>query len=527
MSYVGPDTFLDIITLSVTDPLPEFLEAEQISGITSQAIVLIENIIKTETIYDTEENKYFLELTKELLLEKMTWTDKSRLGNFSSKWLKKFPDSDDLTIKRILASALMPEDESHHPTDKFMYTIYDKMKQNVSVMIAERELKQMNGKVKKAARTSDLLTQQLVLEEALSSAQKMITEIKELGAVSNKSMNIEYIDLGDKASIKHALVVNRVVRKTTLFKFGLQGLNDMLGDGEGMMLGETVLFAALSHHYKTGILLDTARSIAMYTDPPKFDENIPAIVFISLESEAHNNLMNLYKRTYIQEHGVEPSGEVDDDAMSTYISDVFSKRGWKFILIRRIGEYFTFEEFVKIYNDFLKKGIRIYVNVIDYPGNMNLGLREHNDGGSQRAKAFQILYRRFADFARYNSVLNVLAHQLDTPASFIVAAKTHYAVKKFHGRSHLADGKAIYNEVDLMIMMCIETNTAGISFLTFMWAKHREKIAPPVEKQFTAYPFGKLGIMDDINSPVSKEVKDIYSYREKTFDDADVEDLFR
>ena len=120
-------------------------------------------------------------------------------------------------------------------------------------------------------------------------------------------------------------------------------MDNLLIEQQALMKAKVAILAAPN----SAFLADVCFSLVH-----KFDENIPAIVFISLESEAHNNLMNLYKRTYIQEHGVEAPGEIDDEGMSTYISEVFSKRGWKFILIRRIGEYFTFEELEKMVNDY-------------------------------------------------------------------------------------------------------------------------------------------------------------------------------
>lgn len=511
MSHVGPETFLDIITLTIASPLPEMLSKDQVATVCKKMLELIKEVMTNEDIYDNEENKYFFDVAKNIVDEGITVDQKTKLGTLASKWLKKFPSEEDHSLKRIFTSIILPDDVFD---PKLLYEIFDRLKQQLGIMIGERGIKKLGSKVRKAAKTSDTFTQQVTMEELLQNAKAMIEEIKEVGKLTSRSLNVEFIDLSDPSSVQHALAVNKIVRKTTIFKFGLQGFNDMLTEDGGMTLGETVLLAAMSHHYKSGALMDVGRAIAMYTEPPRLDDLQPVIVFISLENEGHKNLINLYRRAYAQEFGGEIPEDATDEEISKTVTQLFARKGWAFHIIRRVGEFFTFEDYLKIVEDYKKKGMRVYVNIIDYPALMNLGgTNENTEGSSMRAKALQQLFHRFANFAKHENILNVFAHQLDTQAAGIVASKVANPVKKFHGRFHLADCKAIYNEVDLLILLCVETNTNGQKFLTAMWSKHRDNIAPPPDKQFCAYPFTSVGIMDDIDKPESQAVYDIYSYR--------------
>lgn len=517
---VEPDVFLDMISLVTAYPLPKTLDRKTVLRTVKQLKDLLQEYLRTEPIYDNEENRYYIEVITQLMDQDLSFENKAALKVFVAKALKRFPDMPESTDKRIFSSIILP---ISCPEEKYLTQSYDKTKLRVMTLIGNKEVKTLAYKMKKINKTTDSITQKLLFEDYLISAKNMIDEIKEVGIVANNNINIEFIDMSDTGSILHALSVNELTRRVTIFKTGLQGINNMLGP-KGFCLGESVLLGALPHNYKSGILMDMARWVVSYTEPPNFDDKIPVVLFITLENEGHKNLINWYRRTYAHLYGSVPENLNHND-IAEVVNAAYSKFGWKLHVIRKLGDYFGFEDYLKIVEDYKKQGMRVYVSIIDYPGLMKLGNGDIS-GSSERSKGLQTLFNKFANHSKHDNILFIAAHQLGPEAASIVNSGTIYPVKKFHGAYHFAESKAIFREVDCCILLNIEKNTNGQSFLTGAWAKHRDNIAPPIENQFFAYPFTEHGIMDDVNNPQPKSVKDIYNYRPEVNTVIDDESIF-
>lgn len=506
----GPDTFLDMITLIVHKEFPKPLERSIVVDVITKLLVNIKEYIKIEPMVDTEENRFFINVTEELLISELTYEDKVQLDNFAVKCLKKFPKSEEPAIKRILSSTLLGEEKIE---EKHLNVLFKRMRLTLMYCISDKELKEISYKMKKIKYNPDLLTQEVLFGEIFEQVKNALHEVKIIGASVENHTNVECINMSDKESVKRALQVHKLTRATTIFKTGLQGLNNMLGPG-GFTLGETFLFGALSHNYKSGILMDAARWIVSYTEPPRFDNKQPIVLFISLENEAHKNLMNWYKRSYTLIHGVFPPADLSDDDIADVVNKAYSMNGWELHVIRRIGDYFGFEEYVEVHEDYKKQGKRVYATITDYLGCMRLGYKNSVvDSANMKANYMQDLTRKICNYGKHEHILNILAHQLGPEAGGIAATKCIYPVKKFQGSAHFADCKSVYKEVDGCILMHIEYNSNGVPFLTFNWSKHRDNVAPTIDRQFCGYPFTQVGILDDIVHPTSKALSDIYNYR--------------
>jgi hypothetical protein len=303
---------------------------------------------------------------------------------------------------------------------------------------------------------------------------------------------MEYIDLSDKASILHALKVNALTRQQDCFPFGLQGLNRMFHK-DVIRLGQSILFCALSHNYKSGILMDCARWIAMYATPPKLTDRIPTIQFISLENEAHTNLLNWFRRSYSLLYGEIPNNLTDDE-IAEHIIKHFSSRGWKLEVYRRIGEHFGFSDYCKLYEDSIKAGNQVYVSIIDYPALMREG--QVSDGSPMLAKSLQGLYHGLVNHAKHNNIALIAAHQLDTNADKLAGIET-YPAKKFR-KNHLENSKGIFNEIDICIFMHKTLDSNGHPWMTFNWGKGRDCEPPETKNKFFGQKFHKYGLLDDL-----------------------------
>lgn len=509
MVNISYDSFLDMINLCIQPTFAKPLTRNVVIDVVKKLLVNLQEYIKVEPIFDTEENRYFMNIINELLTFEITLEDKNRLIVNSSKWLKNFPSSEDQTIKRILSQILLGEDAID---DKHLLVTYKKIKLTLMWCLSDKELRSIMYKMRKISNMSDTLTQEVMFKDIFEQAKNTLYEIKVIGDAVKENVNISSINMSDRESIKNALAVHRMTREDFTFLTGLQGLNAMLG-GKGFTLGELVCFGGLSHHYKSGILMDCARWMVSYNTPPNFDDRIPVVLFISLENEATRNLINWYKRGYFMKHGEPPPDHFTDDDIADFISTTYSINGWELHIERKLGPFFAFEDYLSLLDEFKKKGRRVYISIIDYFLKMSLGKRLNLDSPAIKSAAVQDLFNNFLNHANHENVLTIGAQQLGPKAAEIAANTPMYPVKKFNPNSHFADSSNIIKEISTNIMLHKELNTNKQPFLTMNWGKRRDEDPPDPEHLFCAYPFTKYGIVDDINFATSQAVSDIYSYR--------------
>ena len=369
----------------------------------------------------------------------------------------------------------------------------------------------------KCTQTSNGLQQDIYLNNILESARDIITTY-ETPEINDDEM-IEMIDLSDKESVRKAFNANKHKVKGTIVKTGLQGMNKMFGKRGGLLLGEFILFAGLSHHYKSGMLMDMTRWIATLNSPGKCNGKIPTIVFISLENEIHENMMQWYKDAYKNFYHKSCDG-LDDEEIITAITEIFSKKGFRVLVFRKLGETFGYEEWAKLHIKLQNSGYHIVATVLDYVSKMKL-----EEGGVNDAKKRENLTGKIANFCNHNGILGISAIQLSGQAEELAGSGRNNVVKRY-GAVHLADAKGLKKEADVLVFLHIETNTlTKMKYLTMMLNKHRYVSDTPDKDKYTAYQFiDKYGILDDIHGK-DNSVVDIYadpSENNKTVETVDI-----
>ena len=326
---------------------------------------------------------------------------------------------------------------------------------------------------------------------------------------------VEDIDFDDPASIKRGFLQQERKRSGTQIKFGLQGLNRMFGPSGGAAYGEFFCVAARSHNYKSGLLMDMFRGQCVYNKPPDTGGRIPLILFISLENEIGENLKKWWRQAYINLYRKVPEG-IPIDEMVEQVRTMLMKNGFHIRVMRRFGETFGFNEFRKVVEDYELKGFKVVTTYLDYLG---LCHRSREDKDKRDDLQLVEMARKFKDFAQHNDMFFATGWQMDADASRISKSGITNIVKMY-GESHLANAKALKQELDMLIFLEIENNAQGIPYLTCAWNKHKYVEDTPEKDKYFAYRFtDSLGVLDDVNGN-DMSVSDIYGETEAASDAA-------
>ena len=510
------DSFLDMINLSIQEKYQSPLTKAIVLDVIKRLVVNLQEYVKLEPMFDTTENRYFINIVHEILTYELSLEDRNKLIVSASKWIKDFP-SDDLTTKRILSDILLSPQELDH---KYINVLYKKMKLTLLWCISDKEIKSIAYKMKKINNTSDMLTQEVLFQEIFEQGKKIINDAMIIGSAVKDNVNVESINMSCEQSIKEAFKIHNLTRSAYSFQFGLQGLNDMIGKekltgGVGLKLGEFVLFGALSFNYKSGMMLDILRWMSAYNQPPKIDDKVPVILFITLENEATNNMIDWYRRSYIIKHGELPPDHFTEDDMASFIKTNSTINGWEVHIFRKLSGHFGMEDYIEMIENFKRNGRRVYISIIDYLGLFRLGPQGAViDSPAMKASYLVDLFDKMHNYTSYENILTITPHQLSPEAGSIAAQGGAGIVKKFNGQYHFETGKKIYHKVTTCILMHIEKNSNKVPFLTFAYSKRRYYDPPSPELLSCAYPFHKsFGILDDYQYATSQAVYDIYSYR--------------
>ena len=366
--------------------------------------------------------------------------------------------------------------------------------------------------------------------ETLSTMRSIVDEFRdtmaEVDTITGKGGAVEVINMSDRDSIKSAYALYKERRVTNVLKTGLQGLNQMFGGAGGMALGESILFSARSHHFKSGMLMKMANWIATYGKPADAPGKKPMILVISLENEGYQNMMTLFKHLYTACHKVSPPDGMSDDEMVDSIFEYFSKSPFTLVIERYLPDSFGYEELTKLYEKYTDSGYSITACILDYVTQM----RTYRSGSASKAAKhdlLQSLCNKVVNYFKAVGTTFISAAQLNRGASDIAATGIPHPVKHYSER-HLADSSGIFREFDFVCYLEIEKDDAGNPWLTMCWGKHRYVDDTNPTHKFVAYrlyPDG-IGLVDDIDGPAHTGSRNIYSKKDaKTATTADIDSI--
>lgn len=513
--YVSESTYLDALFLLLGD------NSERTRQLVKEFMAVCDKEDKRKSIITSEDDliDVYKTLIKTVLSENITQEDQTSskillIRVKSNETLKSHP-----VIRDVLSDILTNKETINaNQIDKYIKSI-----RNALIL---GEMEELHRKVYARTQKATAIVDADEQAAELSRIRAMIDEGGKLVDLRQKDMGTKasetYVSLSEPESIMRALetYMDRNVRG--IIKTGLQGLNRALGERGGFGLGEMVVFAARSHNYKSGILMDILRWAAIYNKYAVEPGKKALLYFVSLENEVSQNLMNIFKAVYSQvEKKKVNTKDFDIEYVTEWLRNYFAQFDLEIFIDRYAPHDFTYNKYVKRYNSFIEQNYQLVLFDLDYMSEAR-GVDPHDTVSSQgRIQMIGENYLKFRNHANSQGYLLTTGHQLTKKADEI-AANDRYAVKKFNA-SMMADSSDVFRIIDILFFLNIANNVDGHPFLMFQLRKNRLSMDTQESHKFFAYMFTEFGIEDDINGP-PKFVTDIDAWTTSADQDSSISD---
>lgn len=293
-----------------------------------------------------------------------------------------------------------------------------------------------------------------------------------------------------------------------VLRTGLQGLNKMMGIG-GFPRGYYVNFGALTHNYKSGILLDMFVHIARFNKPKLRDPNKkPALLRVSFENQQEQDLSKMYKDIYEQKTGQECDlSKVNPAEAAKFIYDHLSETGFEIFMEFFSPNDFTVDDMIALLDDYEKRGYEVQLLDLDY-----LELIVKASKLVRPDKAITDAADKLRGYCYPKGITVLTAHQLSTEAQQLSREGTaNFAVKVSEGGWYM-NCKSLHTKLDLEVLMHIHKHQ-GDSYLTFARGKMRNGETVPIAHRSFAYKMEKIGtIHPDIMEDDSRAIYQLSTY---------------
>lgn len=446
---------------------------------------------------DDELIEVYKNLIKSVISEGITQENKTAskmllLKVKSLDILKSYPVERDILTDVLSAEELI--------TDKQIDEYLKRIRNSLLLAEVDEFNRKIFARTKKVSEIIDVDEQEAELSRIKGMFDESIKVIESRQATSDTKASETYVSLSDPESILRALntFVERSVRG--IVKTGLHGLNRALGTRGGFGLGESWVFAASSHNYKSGMLVSIMIWAIVYNKFVAEPGKKALIYFVSLENEVNQNLMDVFKTLYCR---IEKK-HVDLETLSTeeitkWLQNYFAQFDVELFIDRYTPHEFSFNKFIKRYNAFVDMGYQMFLFDLDYMSEAR-GIDPGDTFSAQgQIQLIKENYLKFANHAKGCGYLMTTGHQLIKKAEEM-AIQFRYSVKKFNP-SLMADSSDVHRIVDGLVFLQLEKNIDEHKFLTMQLRKNRGCKDTPEKDKFCAYPFTEFGIEDDIGGP--------------------------
>lgn len=501
MSTLQPDIFIDAVILLTKCKDDKTVE------LVNQLLDIYSEDSRLHPENDTNINRSFVELLNKL---------------------KKIPNSETAEVERsslliqFLTNPALQQDNIIYTSIKDLFNnitkngidpsqseqMQKKLGNSILINKCNKIMRKMFNKLTACQNTTDEDKRDSNLNDAINLARSIVEITQSNDRLASGA--IERVDFSSKKSLMKSLELYNEREVAYKLQTGLQGLNTMLGERNAFALGECVAFIALNHNFKSGILMTVARGLVKYNTPSLLpNKGKPLILFVTLENEANRNVMWLYQHAYEQTYHKSSKG-LSDEEIVEFVHSFFGDNGFHFIMERRDGSKFGYDEYVSLIESYEAQGYWVVASLLDYANKMKKG-SSSNAASSSKGNHNLVgdLFSSMCTYHKTKGILFITAHQLNRGAQDLVASGKSNAVKYF-GPNFIADSLDVSRELDLEVYMHLEYNQYGQRFLTCQRGKHRYMESTPVAHQYFAYPFTQYGIEDDINGPAGY-TRDIFN----------------
>lgn len=457
---------------------------------------------------DSEAIDFYCRLLADVIENNVTLEDKDTLKLLL---LKLKSDSITVTHPEIaeLLTDLFTGDMDVTPQ---MLAMSGKMVRNISCLVSmEANIKKIYVSRQRVGESGEgSLTPEEAVAEIESHLESALTDLKH-SRDADSGRAISSVKMNDLESVGKAIDLFYERSVKGIIQTGLQGLNKALGKRLGIGLGESVMAAARSHNWKSGLLLSFTRWIPIYNPHliPLPDKRF-LVYMVSVENDVSQNVMDVFKMLYCVNTGEDPD-KVSQEEIKAWIVSFYSRYKIDVIIESYRPEEFSPELYYRKCEEFKAQGYQLLAFILDYiqevaGGKGRVGSNAENDWGYQ-----SYLYQQFSGHAKVYGYVFLTGHQLTKKADEIASLHRGSAVKHFNW-SMLSAIPDAHRKVDIIIFLNIENNIDDDVFITFLVSKNRNCKDTPAKDRFGAYPFTKAGIEDDVGK-ACRCVKDIDTYR--------------
>lgn len=275
-----------------------------------------------------------------------------------------------------------------------------------------------------------------------------------------------------------------------------KGLNRACGYG-GLRRGEFANFGALSHHNKTGVIMDCFRGALMYNKPYMVDsKKKPLVIHISFENRLEQNLPMLYKDLYEAEFQVKvDKSKINPSEAAEYIMERFKRNGYEFRMECFEANDFSPVDIITILEGYRAKGYEIHLVACDY-----LELICDKTGASMRAdEAILHGLDTVRSYTMTKAITFVNGHQLSSEAQSIFKDyRTGGFVNEINNAGMYRNTKGLHQKLDLEFVQAVIKTEFG-AFMEFARGKHRGGEDTPFSHLIFAKQFREFGgMLDDV-----------------------------
>lgn len=489
--FMSPDLFLNCILCIIND------NSERLRKLIDQLIQVFETDNKTNTTIDNDVTRFYIRILKDIMQAKVTKDHQDELRIILLKF-----QSDPILSKRkeiyellhgIFTSA---EKLSTERLNELSATI-----QNMLLWHDTNKLTRSQFAI--LSRAADMINpldqaNELRKVRKLSEGIHDVFEKSHAEIGSSRPEPVERVDLSDRDSMRIALNMQKERSVTGVLRMGLQGLNRMFGERGGLARGESLVVYALKHNYKSSLMMSIATWVALYNNASVSGvqgDKKQLVLLISLENEAHQNFVWMYRHHY-EAINRSSSKHLNDDQVTEWCHETFNKSGFTLVIERFLPQKFTYNAFVSLCEYYINSGYHIVFVGVDYLNLMNKTIEGMRTEANHLA--VRDIFSSFCNYTKSKGITFVTAHPLNRKAAELRATGVANVVKRFD-ESHLADSVDVAREVDLEVFINIERNLDNIAYLTFQRGKHRYVDNTPDQHKYFAQKFHKdYGIIDDV-----------------------------
>ena len=308
----------------------------------------------------------------------------------------------------------------------------------------------------------------------------------------------------DLDNVENVSKVFQVVKETNeaegfKFKLGLRALNKITNNG--YKDSEFVIWNALQHNYKSGMLASSLIGIARYNKPIMTDPSkVPLLLYVSLEDDLDILFEFLYRQMYYTDNKVKADmSNTSKEEMSKYVKDKLQETGFKVKFIRVDPSDWSYSSFFSLIEKYEKDGFELKTVILDYLSLIpTVGCVATGAVGSD----LRDLYRRVRNFFAKRKCLFISAHQLSPDAQMINRENLTGEVflNRIMGKGFFDGSKKLSQEMDLELYAYKFTQN-NKDYLAIGKGKHKgSKVMKSTDKlAIIPFPENLEPIPDDIN----------------------------